>query len=676
MRRWFASLVFSFLALPFLACGEDAPSPAGSDAMVRDGAPGIDAATAPDAGAGADAAMDAGRDAEPAGDGGLGLAERLAALGAVPCEDVPEFSCATVEVPLDPEDLSGATLPFGFAVRPAADPANHLGALLLIEGGPGYSGLEAVDSLDDLDPRLGERFDLVYFDLRGVGASGGIECPAAADAWYRGGLRGATEAERDEIARRAAQFSIDCPAETGRSASELAFINTLAAAHDLEHLRTLLGFDVWSLYGLSYGTQLSQVYVTEFPEHVRAVVLDGPIDLRRTDVDYGVDVLRAVNETLTRTVTACDADPDCFAELGGAMASYDLVAMRLDLEPAQVVAPLPDGVTATRTFTRADLDDLTTATMDYEGGRSLFLRALAAASLREDYVPMRRLLDSFGGIDPYTEAILDGGYSDAVYYSVTCNDYGRPVAGAEVYLDACAAELGADARAIGGCFGEVPCATWPSAPPKSPRPPAFAPSGIPVLVINADADIATPVVQGRGVVDGMRAAGGDVREVAVAGGHHVMWGSDDCVTVAVNSFLLDPADPAVSGDLSCPVGMIDGYDALSPDQVEDYEDPEVLAVSIATELYWLPDFPGPSAWGCDRAGSLELTEDGEIALRACSFVEDVIVDGVGTWDDELEQLELELQISGTHEGSLTYVEDEVMLTITGTYNGQPVNILR
>ena len=603
-----------------------------------------------------DAAADAAVPAES-------LADRLAALGAEPCADEPAFLCGTLEVPADHgAPPGGSTFPFAFGVRPATGASQ--GALVVVEGGPGLSGTADLDDLTWADERLSAHFDLVYFDLRGVRDSGALTCPEAEAAFAGANFHATDAASRVALGDAAAAFSAACAVEMGRTPAELVLFNTQQAVEDLDSLRAALGFETLTMYGLSYGTQFAQTYTTAHPERVRRLAIDGVVDLTRTDVDYGVDVWGAVEDVLGRTLAA---RPDAGAQ-------FDAVVATLNGGPAAVEFPLADGSTRARTFTLADLDSLVNLAMYDPWSRAIFLRALAGtrpggpAAL--DFRPLRRMLDGYAGIESETDVpYADDSFSNAEYYTITCNDYGRPAAGVSAYLDACAAAMTPASRTAEGCYSELPCATWPSAPDLMPRPPAFNTS-VPVLIVNADADIATPVRHGRAVLEGLHAAGADVHEVAVSGGQHVMWGWDTCVTDAIDGFLL-AADGSATADATCDAGVVGPYLDLSPATAAEYTTGEVMALSIVNELRALPDFPGPTAWGCDGGGALDIDEDGAITLDACAFVDGLTVDGTGLYDAETDALSFTVTVGGAggHTGEIEYGEDESGYAVSGTWDG-------
>jgi pimeloyl-ACP methyl ester carboxylesterase len=487
--------------------------------------------------------------------------DRLAALGATPCDFDPELVCGAIDVPVDHTAAGGPTQPFAFAARVADDPA-PLGTLVSVEGGPGFSGIDFHDDWSSVDPALRARFDLLTFDLRGVVRSTSLDCPEASSAWYSTAPRGATASEQQALVASAQVYASACPREAGFDAAALATYSTAQAVEDLEVLRVALQLDDLTIYGLSYGTQLTQAYTHAHVDHVRAVVLDGVIDLTVTDRQFATSLNDSANAVLDRVLAACAADAGCAGDLGDPAAAYDAIATQLDA--AAVTFPRPHGGTRSRTFTRGDLDALTTFAVGDQDGRSALLRALAAARVHADFGPLRRLLDDLGGIDPETDRYVVDGFSDAVYYTFTANDYGRPANGASDYVAGAAPILAAKPRSITDYFGDLPVSIWPGAPAELPRPPAFAP-GIPVLLVTADADVATPARQGDAVLAALRAAGNPVLGVAVSGGHHVMVGDNACTDATTTAFLLDPvaATSGTPGDVRCDAGLIARYVPLS-----------------------------------------------------------------------------------------------------------------
>jgi pimeloyl-ACP methyl ester carboxylesterase len=493
------------------------------------------------------------------------LSARLDALGATACPGLgDEYRCVSLEVPLDHSAPDGDTINAAFAVRLASgSPEEHLGMLVTANGGPGYSGIAWAEDFAAVDAVIARRFDLVFFDLRGLFASGGLDCPVAANAWFVADWRADGPEAALDVGAAAAAFSRDCIEELALPESELRFYNTAQAIADLDALRAATGQEQLTLYGLSYGTQFMQAYATAYPTHTRALLIDGVVDMTLSGLAYAEQVTRTHNDVLARVIEACANDAACAEAFDGdPAAGFDAVAAALQSAPATVAYRI-DGEEQARRFTRADLDRVAAIALANAQGRTAMMRAVAAA-FAGDYAP---LLDELyvTWIEARTlDSLKDATYADAGYYMFTCNDYGR-VAGVEVsnqqaaWLDAVVRLSGEPGQRVLQAFGgDLPCTTWASAPIEPERPAPYAASS-PTMFINADADIATPFAQGDGIYRRLVEAAASVAAIRVPGGHHVMLGSDDCVDARATAFLLDPTVTADGSETICPVRLMEPF---------------------------------------------------------------------------------------------------------------------
>ncbi|MFZ3467769.1 alpha/beta hydrolase [Streptomyces sp. 4.24] len=213
-----------------------------------------------------------------------------------PCEDPGDgFECATALVPLDHRQPTGRTIALAVTRRPAADPAHRTGVLLLHPGGPGNSGVNfARDSYEALPAALRDSFDVVGYDMRGVGRSGQVECwndkeyAAAVD-----GARGVPgPGALGSAVRQGLAFATAC---RERSGDLVPFVGTGSNAKDIDLLRQALGEESLTFYGRSFGSYVGTVYAAQFPRRVRAMVLDGAYDPRRyAEVPYAYDAAQFV----------------------------------------------------------------------------------------------------------------------------------------------------------------------------------------------------------------------------------------------------------------------------------------------------------------------------------------------------------------------------------------------
>ena len=151
-------LVLSMLLLSTLACrlfipGTPTPEPPPTQAPVPQG-PG------------------------PSETGTVDMAARLEELGGQRCQENPEFTCVSIQVPLDHFDAANSeTLDVMFAVAPATGERYGM-YVQAFPGGPGGEGI-STGGLFWFPESLLEHYDIVYFDQRGVGLSDPLACPAA-----------------------------------------------------------------------------------------------------------------------------------------------------------------------------------------------------------------------------------------------------------------------------------------------------------------------------------------------------------------------------------------------------------------------------------------------------------------------------------------------------------------
>jgi len=185
---------------------------------------------------------------------------------------------ARLTVPVDHDQPDGETLDLRVLKRPADDPEQRIGSLLVNPGGPGFGAeIMVVGAEDFFDAGLLERFDIVGMDPRGTGGSTpAIDCIDDYDD-----LTAATDiTPQDDAARQtqielAADLAKSCIERTGNA---IAHMTTASTARDLDSLRRSLGEERISFFGTSYGCELGAAWVTLFPRTVRAAVLDGCAD--------------------------------------------------------------------------------------------------------------------------------------------------------------------------------------------------------------------------------------------------------------------------------------------------------------------------------------------------------------------------------------------------------------
>ena len=445
-------------------------------------------------------------------------------LDWTPCEDqvdgAPATECATLAVPLDHADPAGPTIDIAVARIDTADGDDQIGSLVLNPGGPGASGVEyLVSAAFSIPEEVQERFDLVGFDPRGVGASAAVECDFPIDDNVTLLAEG-DDAGWGELVVDAERFLDTCdPA----SQDLLPWVGTNNAARDLDLLRAALGDERLTYVGYSYGTRLGSTYAELFPDRVRALVLDGAVkpttDSSATDEQNAVGFDRA----LEHLAAACDADDDCLlGELGPTLDVID--GLRAEI---QEVGSFPIDDPA-RVLTPGELTLGVFAALYSESYWPFLVLGLYVAEVDQDGSILQVLADLYSG------RRYDGTYENLSEANVAINcadDAARRTADEQRLVSdagAAASEHFPDfLRTFTGCLG-IP----PAVDPLIVGPATGAP---PILVVGTTGDPATPYEWAVELADFLDSG----VLYTVEGEGHTAYGSIDCASDAVNAYLID-----------------------------------------------------------------------------------------------------------------------------------------
>jgi pimeloyl-ACP methyl ester carboxylesterase len=442
------------------------------------------------------------------------------------------LECARLQVPLDYTKPDGKTATIAVLRRKAAGP-QRIGSLLFNPGGPGASGTSLVASLATQlrDSPLAQRFDLVGFDPRGVGASTpAIDCLTDADwAVERADLDvdpspagvAQTEAENKLYAQR-------CEQRSGGD-DVLANVGTRDAARDMDVLRAALGDAKLTYLGYSYGTFLGTTYAEQFPRNVRAMVLDGAVDPVQNAVDRNVDQYTGFQKAFDAYAADCAKNASCplGRDPAQATAVYQGLVRPLIAKPLAVGArtlSYNDAVTGTlQALYVPDLwPALTRALTGLRGGDAGVLLALA---------------------DFYDERGSDGHYGNTqeAFTAILCQDQARTtdravVADTNRRTNAAAPFTDPGLGAVGALDT---CAFWPVPPTDGSHTPQVA--GLPpTLVVSTTGDPATPYQSGVNLARELGAA-----LLTFEGTQHTAsLHGDRCVDDAVTAYLVDGTLPA------------------------------------------------------------------------------------------------------------------------------------
>lgn len=284
------------------------------------------------------------------------------------CDGADAFDCASVEVPSDHDRPRGAATTLAVTRLPATDPGRRIGSVFVNFGGPGGEGVSTLHQLGQqlFAPSVRERFDIVSFDPRGVGQSDPATCYPDAESEREATARMLTELpgnrrEETRFILEAAQLGLACATT---SPDRFGTASTANVARDMDLLRQAVGDDALTYVGYSYGTILGATYGMIFPDSVRAMVLDGPVDPREwsgvgSDELMGARLLqpRGAHEAFAELWALCEeAGPSSCstAALGDPAEIAEQVLTEIQETPVEV--PAGGGETVTYTYTTLVLD--------------------------------------------------------------------------------------------------------------------------------------------------------------------------------------------------------------------------------------------------------------------------------------------------------------------------------
>uniref|UniRef100_UPI002620D28E alpha/beta hydrolase n=1 Tax=uncultured Mameliella sp. TaxID=1447087 RepID=UPI002620D28E len=450
--------------------------------------------------------------------------------------------CGYIVVPENPDLPDSPDIKLGF-LRLTTDASEPKSPLFMLAGGPGDTFIKPSTLLLFQDAFLGpilDDRDVVLLDQRGVkNAIPTLDCPEAYGAPWEIQDRGLTEEAANELGR---QLIADCVESARADGIDLAQYNGVRIAADVDAARQALGYDRIVYYGASWGAQLGQHFMRDFPGSLEAVVLDGANALSRKS--WVQDRVRDVDVAMAKLSELCEADEKCGA-------TYDIPDM-LD----RAIALFEDGPIET-TYeapedpeTKLDLTltqlDLAEAIFGFQTGQ-IGIHALPAvldAILADGRTSAAAILgDQKGAAIVASRGATEGGLSILMHMAVVCSD--DPVTSPGDMI------IEPDASAYARAYGEAVLKEYlefcegvdvPSLPDSTDVDVA---TDVPTLILAGELDARTPPIASELVAETLPRA----TIVEFTGGTHVQLGEINLCAGKILRAFLD--DPDANLDTSC-----------------------------------------------------------------------------------------------------------------------------
>ncbi|RKT86177.1 alpha/beta hydrolase fold [Saccharopolyspora antimicrobica] len=445
----------------------------------------------------------------------LGATVPVAAAPALdwqPCPENAEVQCATLPVPLDWANPDGEQIEVAVARRPATDAAQRIGSLVFMPGGPGGTGVDSLLAGSPFSPELSSRFDIISYDPRGFGRSNPLQCDTELVLAGPDILPGGPE-KFEEIKRYNREVAADCRARTG---PVIDHMDAVSVARDIDAFRQALGEEQLSLYGISYGTLVGQMYAENFPDRVRALVLDSVMDHSLSAGEFLVTEAETAEDSFTEFAKWCAEDAQCALHGEDVGAVYDELYKRA--EAGELHAP----------------GDPSTPIGPVQ---------LSSSTLGAFYGPnWQQLADQLKALRDDRPAPTALALPETIPHSVAafCGDWNIDIDSAEQYAQEWQRQNEAAPHMRFGLGGGVAwgCIDWPS-PVQNPQHVPQIRTEAPILVLNAQHDPATGYNWATNVDRHIEQA----TLLTYDGWGHGVYDRSECTTSAADRYFVDGVVP-------------------------------------------------------------------------------------------------------------------------------------
>lgn len=323
--------------------------------------------------------------------------------GAVEGQDV---ACGYLTVLEEHENPNGRTIRLAVAIikskfhEPRADP------LVMAQGGPGGSTIDAYAETLLNGARLRANRDIVLFDQRGTYYSvPNLVC----DEIFQLTLDTLEkDISQEEYARLEAQALKACKDRLENENINLDAYDSWENASDIADLAEVLGYQQINLYGVSYGTLLALHVLGRTPEILRSVILDAVVP---PDINFNLNVAQTMDRSFTRLFESCKQNAACNKAYPELEKVFYQTYERLEKQPANW--PMFDPVTAKTYHAVIDGETLQSGLFQL-----LYIGSLIPALPRMIYDATRDNFDFFSRI--LAIIIFDRTNSDGMYFSTFC----------------------------------------------------------------------------------------------------------------------------------------------------------------------------------------------------------------------------------------------------------------
>ncbi len=508
--------------------------------------------------------------------------------------------CTLMRAPLDYAHPTRGEVTVALLKVSAGQPKQRAGLILFNPGGPGEDGLFFAPKFGalwtDANPNsasgkalkdLSNRYDLIGFSPRGLGASSRLYC--ASNELLRP-ANGPT-VDRNEANLSAVLHNTRLQAQACLKNPLTRAISTDATARDMDLVRALAGDERLNYIGYSYGTWLGTWYASLFPERVGRMLLDSSMNVVGSFSDATQLSAMGFDRVFNQIVAPYAArHPDLYglgSDAEGVRQALQtlptpLKAWALDKLQLNSSAGIGFGLIGLRAAT--GLQDLI-ATHPQAESNDLLLAAETYTFMADSgndkstHNAFRELISALAPSMRQSVFVLP---KTAVYFSVICNDL--PTYGDESFWIGTGNQDAARYPAWGGDVTKNHCLHWGG--PSVQRPSiSAATQAAPILMLQSRYDGPTPIEGAMVTLEALPNARMIVIENEYS--HGLFPYGDDCADPQVGEYFVTGKLPARTS--SCPGKPLLGEVATFP-----AEPPKAVAAGKTALRATLGSAPGPA----------------------------------------------------------------------------------
>lgn len=501
-----------------------------------------------------------------------------------------QYDCARLDVPLDWLDpTEDDRVILAIARLRATDKKNYKGPVFFNPGGPGGSGIWALkDHGKQLQTVIGNNYDIITFDPRGIGAS-----VPRIDCWGSGQRRHNWAMQETPVLdshqgvyydawARAAAYSLACE-QSHMSNGLLKHIGTASHARDMLEILNQMGEEKLQYWGFSYGTILGGTFAALYPEKVGRLVSDGNVDYEEWYNNVHINSVRDADAVMEAFYSLChkagpercalyDSSPENIKE------RHITVLERLRVQPVIYMPPTATDSTLPEIVTYSKIRKLAATALYRPNFYFTHLAEILAALEDGDGAPYYAFVTRHGmpfsnvcSIEdpPATEPLTaDAEGSDDAFPTILCAD-GKPLDKDPRHFQAYVNEMGVISKASGAIVvhDRIACAGRTVRPKWDFKGPFNTKTSFPILYIANMADNITPLVSARNNSAGFQDS---VVMIQNSYGHTSLAAPSICTAKAVRRYFQEgllPEDGARCDPQLLPFG-IEGKSAGGTDDTE------------------------------------------------------------------------------------------------------------